>query len=439
MPAARYTLAMSRRFELEPNDMVTYIPVKNADQQFDFKVYKRSVQNFARMSTKDFKDRQQDELVAARMRDLIQAQVRVSESEAFAQFNREGSKAVARIVQVPREWFLRFKLSVSKEREQQFATANTAQIDAAWETEKAAYVEGCADLSEIVIDVSGMSDDDKAQAKKKLEDAKGKISSADDFAAFAGMLSTSPSAQHGGRIGCNASASEPEAQPVLDAVKALAAGQVSPVVSTESSLRLLRLNGRLKAADAANVGRQIVIMRLTRESVANDQAEEFAKKVLELAKAGTSLEQAVQQQLALVLGGESHARQKEALAKAAAEAEQRPKLEVSSSFSIGGNPLPGALGPSPAAQLFALQKPDELLPAAVPTEQGWAVLQLKEKTAVTRDEFTQKKTQLMHELQLRKRADALVSYIKRLREAAQSQIQIDQRYVAEDAKENEDG
>ncbi len=73
MPEARYTLAMSRRFELEPNDMVTYIPVKNAEQNFDFKVYKRSVQNFARMSTKDFKDRQQDELVAARMRSLIQA------------------------------------------------------------------------------------------------------------------------------------------------------------------------------------------------------------------------------------------------------------------------------------------------------------------------------------------------------------------------------
>jgi peptidyl-prolyl cis-trans isomerase D len=114
-------------------------------------------------------------------------------------------------------------------------------------------------------------------------------------------------------------------------------------------------------------------------------------------------------------------------------------MEVSSSFSIGANPLPGALGPSPAPQLFAMQKPDELLPTPVATEQGWAVLQLKEKTAVTREEFTEKKSQLMRELQVRKQADALVSYIKRLRDAMQSQIQIDARYVNEDTKMNEDG
>jgi peptidyl-prolyl cis-trans isomerase D len=439
MPAARYTLAMSRRYELEPNDMVTYIPVKNAEKNFDFKVYKRSVQNFARMSTKDFKDRQQDELVAARMRSLIQAQVRVSENEAFAQYTREGNKAVARIAQVPRDWFLRFAVSVSKEREQQFAAANAAQIDAAWEAGKAAYVAGCADISEIVIDIGSLSDEEKALAKKKLEDAKAKISSAEDFAAFASILSGSPSATQGGRVGCEAASGEPDAQPVQEAVKALTPNQVSGVLSTESTLRLVRLNARLQEADLATVGRQLVVARLTREAVANEQAEQFAKQVLELAKTGTSLEQAIAQQIGTTLGGASTVRQKEALHKAAQEFEQRPKMEVSSSFSIGANPLPGALGPSPAPQLFALQNPDELVPAPIATEQGWAVLQLKEKTAVTREEFTQKKAQLVRELQVRKQADALVSYIKRLRDAMQSQIQIDARYVNEDAKMNEDG
>jgi peptidyl-prolyl cis-trans isomerase D len=439
MPAARYTLAMSRRYELEPNDMVTYIPVKNAAKDFDFKVYKRSVQNFARMSTKDFKERQQDELVAARMRSLIQAQVRVSENEAFAQFTREGNKAVARIAQVPRDWFLRFTVSVSKEREQQFATANTPMIDAAWETEKAAYVAGCADISEIVIDIGSLSDEEKAQAKKKLEDAKAKISSADDFAAFASALSSSPSAAHGGRVGCVAASDEPDAQAVQEAVKALSVNQVSAVLSSDSTLRLVRLNASLPETDLTTVGRQLITSRLTREAVANEQAEQFAKQVLELAKTGTGLEQAISQQIGVTLSAVNSGRHKDALHKAASESELRPKMEVSSSFSIGANPLPGALGPSPAPQLFALQKPDELLPTPVATEQGWAVLQLKEKTAVTREEFTEKKSQLMRELQVRKQADALVSYIKRLRDAMQSQIQIDARYVNEDTKMNEDG
>jgi peptidyl-prolyl cis-trans isomerase D len=391
------------------------------------------------MSTKDFKDRQQDELVAARMRSLIQAQVRVSENEAFAQYTREGNKAVARIAQVPRDWFLRFTVNASKEREQQFAAANTPMIDAAWETEKAAYVADCADISEIVIDTGSLSDEEKAQAKKKLEDAKGRISSAEDFAAFASMLSNAPSASQGGRVGCVVASSEPDAQTVQDAVKALAVNQVSPVLSTESTLRLVRLNARVSEADLATVGRQLILSRLTREAVAGEQAEQFAKQVLELAKTGTSLEQAITQQIAAALAAANGGRHKDALYKVASESEQRPKLEVSSSFSIGANPLPNALGPSPAPQLFALQKPDDLLPAPVATEQGWAVLQLKEKTAVTREEFTQKKSELMRELQLRKQADALVSYIKRLRNAMQSQIQIDPRYVNEDAKLNEDG
>jgi peptidyl-prolyl cis-trans isomerase D len=439
MPAARYTLAMSRRFQLEPNDMVTYIPVKNADQTFDFKVYKRSVQNFARMSTKDFKDRQTDELVAARMRSLIQAQVRVSENEAFAQYSREGSKAVARIAQVPKSWFQRFAVTVSKERERQFAAANAAQIDATWELEKAAYVKDCADLSEIVIDVSGMNDDDKAAAKKKLEDAKAKIASPDDFAAFASMLSTSPSGVNGGRVGCVSASGEPDAQIVQDAVKALSPNQTSAVLSNDSTLRLLRVNARLSEADLATVGRQIIVSRLARDAVANELAEQFAKAVLELAKTGTSLEQAITQQIGATLGAASSSRQKDALGKAALEAEQRPKLEVSGSFSVDANPLPGALGPSPAPQLFALQKPDEVLAAPIATEQGWAVLQLKEKTTVTREDFAEKKSELVRELQLRKQADALVSYIKRLRDAMQSQIQVDTRYVKDDAKMNEDG
>jgi parvulin-like peptidyl-prolyl isomerase len=202
----------------------------------------------------------------------------------------------------------------------------------------------------------------------------------------------------------------------------------------------VRLNARLTEAELTNVGRQILLTRLTSEELARQAAQQFADQVLAAAQAGTALEQAVTDRLTQVIDAAALPRQhRDALREAALASEAKPRVEISSSFSPSGNPLPGATGGSPAQQLFALQNADDLHPTPVTTHDGLAVLQLKEKTPATREDFETRKNDIIRELRLRKQSDAVVSYVKRLRDAMQAQIQIDARFLDETQSPAEDG
>jgi peptidyl-prolyl cis-trans isomerase D len=81
--------------------MMTYVNVRHPETEaFNYEIYQRVVRNYARMSTKDFKAYQEDELVAARMRELSKLSARVSEAEAYAEFESEsqgdGARGAAR-------------------------------------------------------------------------------------------------------------------------------------------------------------------------------------------------------------------------------------------------------------------------------------------------------------------------------------------------------
>ncbi|HTM44042.1 MAG TPA: SurA N-terminal domain-containing protein, partial [Polyangiaceae bacterium] len=381
LPAAKNALRMNQKYQLETNDMVTYIPVRNSKtKDFDFTIYKRSVMNFAHMSTKDFKDSQEAEVIASRMRALIESQVRVSDAEAFAQYSRDGSKAVARIAHVPRSWFARFAVFPTAEQQQEFAKTAKEKLDAAWESSKGDYSAGCADISEIVVDLSALNEEEKAAAKKELQDVQAKLASAEDFAMAARSMSSDPSAVDGGRVGCFSAANDVDLAQVQEAVADLPAGKVSSLIVSETSARLVRVNAKVAQADLERTARQIALQRITADELAQKQVESFAAAVLAAAQKGAGLEQAVQDQVNALLASSPAPKQYQpALQKKALAVDDRPKIEISGNFPITGNPLPTAAG-SIAPQLFGLQKPDDLLPAPVATDDGMAVVQLKEKT-----------------------------------------------------------
>jgi hypothetical protein len=364
----------------------------------------------------------------------------VPESEAFTQFSREGSKAIARIAHVPREWFSRFLVFPSKSQVEEFATSHAAEIDAAWEDGKAAYVDGCADFSEIALSFDSEVEGERDAAKKKLDEARVRINSAEDFAMAARVLSTRASAQYGGRVGCLPTADDPESQQVQEELEKLSPGKTSQVIVGSDSVRLLHLNARHAGDDATDAGKRFAALRLATDQLAQTQAEQVANQILEAAKSGTALEQAVNDKVTALLEASTAPQADRGRLKEAAQAAlERPRVEISSSFTIAGNPLPDALMGSVAPQLFALEKVDEVHPAAVPTQGGFALLQLKEKTPATREDFEARKQEILRELQIRKQSDALVSYVRRLRDEMQSKIQIDARFLSDEQGSKEDG
>lgn len=117
----------------------------------------------------------------------------------------------------------------------------------------------------------------------------------------------------------------------------------------------------------------------------------------------------------------------------------RPRVEISGTFNIDGSPIGGVLpGVSPARIALALDEPDAVHPEPIATIDGWAVLQLKEKTAAERDDFEAEKQTILRQLRLARRADALIRYVARLRDEAGDRIKIDPR-VAQDPRSDDEG
>ncbi|MET0591343.1 MAG: SurA N-terminal domain-containing protein, partial [Polyangiaceae bacterium] len=93
-------------YTLRLADGVRLLPVTSPDNKaFDYKVYDRVVRQFTNRSPTEFKAMQREEVLAARMRDLVKGRVRVGDDEAFTTYQREKSSATIRFATFRRNWF----------------------------------------------------------------------------------------------------------------------------------------------------------------------------------------------------------------------------------------------------------------------------------------------------------------------------------------------
>src|SRR5262249_9989087 len=65
----------------------------------------------------------------------------------------------------------------------------------------------------------------------------------------------------------------------------------------------------------------------------------------------------------------------------------RPTVESSLPFNVSGDPIPGVKGHDAAEIAFELDKPGAVPNDVLPLETGYAVMQLKEKTAAKKEDW----------------------------------------------------
>ena len=82
---------------------------------------------------------------------------------------------------------------------------------------------------------------------------------------------------------------------------------------------------------------------------------------------------------------------------------------------------------------------DDVHPEPVSTFAGQVVLQLKEKTVATRDEFKTAKTEFIRQLEIEKRSDALSRFVGRLRQSKLAKIEISDKILEEPKAPAADG
>jgi peptidyl-prolyl cis-trans isomerase D len=430
--------------------MATYVNVRNPQTEaFNFEIYQRAVRNYARMSTKDFKLFQTEELIAHRMRELAKLGVRVSESEAYAMFDQSRSKATVRVGQVDTEWFARFATQLSDDATTAYAASHTGEVDAAFAAREPTFSENCALVSEIFFAFPPAADaEDEAATRTRAETAAARATkgSARDFELLARIHSAAQSASAGGRRGCIQESEGEEAVELLKAVEGLPAGGVSKLVQLPRGFHLLRVDARPSKEELAQVGRNWVAGPLA----VHEQAEVLARQFVEALRSEVSAGKPMQDALdaltrssvkagsAALAAAPAGSVQPGEIEAAALESRARPELSISPSFTRVGiqSPIPGA--PSAKQLAFTLKEVGDVYPESIPTQTGFAIMQLKDKEPAKREDFEKEKHDFMAEVTERARAEAVTAFVGRLRKAREAEITVNQRYLEEKASTEDD-
>ncbi|WP_437759240.1 peptidylprolyl isomerase [Sorangium sp. So ce1389] len=461
-------------------DLIRYLDVRNRQtKKFDSKQYERQVRNITKMSPTDFREYQRKELIAARMRDFVRARVRVGENEAFEQFSREKSTRALSYVRFDRRFYSDLIVDTSEKAIQAWADANKEELDKTWEGRKAQYLPECRVARALAVEVRSDEAEQgpeagKAAAKARIEQAVQRLKKGESFADVARSASDDPSAARGGELGCVTKGRV--SKPVEDKLFEMKAGEVSDLIETEEGFHVIKLEQIAKDAEAERIGRLEAARDLYVAHESERLAAEAAKQVLAAAAGGKSLEDALAAYMAQLTPAKSAtaappgaastaakpadkdakkdgAKDEGADAKKDGEAKpgearvpytiathpNRPTVEASLPFNVSGSPISDAKDSTePARIAFQLDKPGDLPKDVVALENGYAVIQLKEKTSASQEQWAKDREFYTSAMRAAKQNDALVGYMRRLKSTIGSEVKYDQNLLKE-SKPAEDG
>ena len=425
--------------------LIRPIPVTNPTSKvFDYKVYDTAVRRSTNRSPTEFKAMQREELLAARVRDLIRSRVRVGDEEAFTFYQHERSSATIRFATFRRSWFARHALDTSPAAVQAWSNEHKEEVDRVFETRKSQYLPECRSARHVLVKVpQGVNDEQKQEARKKIDAIRERVQKGEDFAKVARLESDDGSAADGGDLGCFQRGAM--VKPFEDAAFALSPGEISPVVETQFGFHLIKLDAVHKDADAEAYGRQQTAKQLMETHEGEAMAAETAKKVLAAVKSGTKFDAAVAAALPSPPKPKAgkHADAKDAKKDATADASdhadpERPRVEVSPPFNSNGDPIPGVSSGQSAARIaFRLEKDGDVPDDLVKLDDGYAVIQLKDKDAATKAQFESERETYLASKLAAKQADALNGYVNRLKEAAKSETKLNEAYTKAPEKEKQ--
>jgi peptidyl-prolyl cis-trans isomerase D len=401
---------------------------KTPAEPFDYNLYQREIRILANRGPREFRAAQEREIIAARMRELVRARVRVPDNEAFSIYERSRSRAVVRSVTLERSWFGKFAVDQSDATIEKWAIEHASQVDDSFNALADVFAPDCPLVSEISVPLSPIaSDNEKTAARERIGVLRDRVQKGESFENVAREASASVTAAFGGRVGCPTSSYGPDSQTIRAAAQKLERGALSDVIETSRALVLLRLDGKLDKAAAASEGRLQTSRMLYLKFKQDEAMQAFARDLTGQVKAGDKLEDVVKAMTDEIARRSFTPKPgaKDAGGPPGLHASDRPKFEVSPPFTLSGNPLPDVEPREPlAARAFALGKADTIDEKPIETSTGLVVIQLKELTPASREEFEKDKWTILASLRQAKAADAIVRYVADLERAAGDKLTI---------------
>jgi peptidyl-prolyl cis-trans isomerase D len=435
----------------------TVIPVDFRDPKtkvFDMKIYERTVRNRSNRSTTEFREQQARELLASKMRDAIREPIRVSEPEAWDEYEREKSTATLGYVPVKESWAERWATDLRQADIDEWMKTNKATYDKKLEERQKDAEPKAGHIRHILVKLPyGATDDEKAAGLARLSWAVARVRAGEPFAEVARQVSDDTgSAAKGGDVGDK---TDPFVPPFKIAANALKPGEATAgAVETQFGYHYIVKDDPSKAADIQERVKRTLARELVAKANATEAAQNVAKRIADAMRGGKSAEDALKDAIAPYVHAEKVETLKvlpappEAMADGGAPAApktlpaatfdasndaDRPQMLTSNAFNRGGEPFNG-LSPDGTAALggFAFSfKDGSVMDAPLRTPEGWDVIQLKQHKTATREEFDKDREAFVQQLVGAKRDEALSMYVKRLREQAKDDIKIEESYVQE--------
>jgi len=388
---------------------------KNKDtKQFDMKIYERTVKQLVNRSPSEFREWQARELLAAKMRDLVKAPVRVADDEAFDRYVEERSTATVGYIVVRKGWIEKYAISAEGKDVDEWAKANGSKV--------------VVPVRHILVKADKSKPEQLEEARKKAEGILERVKKGEDFAALAKEFSDDPgSKDKGGQYpGEMVENFVPEFKKSVEGLKP---GELDQkLVETSFGFHIIKRDPATRDD----------IVKAYKATKSDDLAKAMAKDIDEDMKAGKTADEAIAAAIAKY-GKYTPKPEKPAAADADAGAPaaetftadkdpQRPQLLTSSAFNRGGDPIPAISSEATEAIVkFAFEgKPNDVTPEPVHTDDGYIVVQVKERKAATKEEFDKERDTYVLQLLGTKQNEALAYYVRRLREASKQEIKVDE-------------
>lgn len=410
---------------------------------FDYDRYQKWVVRGTGKTEKDFKEYQRQEALAARMRALVKARVRISEEEAFARYAAAGERAVVDYVKLDRRYYRDHVVDTSTASVEAWMADNQAEIDESWEQRRDQFTPTCRKARQILVRVDETNPDRDAataDARKKIDAARARIDGGDAFGDVAREVSEdTATAARGGQLGCFAPGkltASATTKAIDDAIHAMKKGAVSEVVETDLGFHLLKVDDVLEGEAAEKHGRLEVARDLYAKKEAERIAAEGAKQILAAVKGGKTLDDALHDHLTAVLP--EAAREAYERGRGAEDGDEpvdhpswtdstRPEVKKTDPFpragpAFGGSPTPDSMATS--KMLFELGTPGAVPDDVIDAGDGYVVAQFAEKQAVSKEKWDEEREKYVAELRNDKERDALIFYVQELRNRYAKEISI---------------
>ena len=417
------------------NDGRVNVGFKDAKtKQFDMKTYERMVKQITGRSPTEFREWQSREILAAKMRDLVRAPVRVAEDEALDRFKIERTTATVNYAVVRRSWLEKYAI-----------TTDAKDVDA-WSKDKVNLAQIKVPVRHILVKFAGDKPEEKDAAKAKAQGIFDRVKKGEDFGKLAKEFSEDPGSKDKGGM-YPGEMVEQFVEPFKKAVESVKPGELVPnLVETQFGYHVIKRDDATKD-DIVKAYKQAKSLELSKKVAATIAAD------IKSGKSGDDAVKAAIAQYGILKPADPKPEPKPVAAKsdggadsgAAAAADagpatpvytadtdpERPQLNTSSAFNRGGDPIPAISGEaSQAVTGFSFNsKAGDVTTDPIRTDDGFLVVQLKDLSPATKELFEKERDQYMQMMLFAKKAEALGNYTRRMREAAKAEIKVDENNV----------